>query len=271
MKRMILMIAAILFVCSLAAQTPTPQREKVAEGQYVRMHDNETIPGSTQSWTLWRTADGYVLEDHFAASNPNNNGNAFGDIQLSAQAREKMKKEANADFLEMTLNRDYGIESFVLHGKMLLDEKPADVLSCDHDGLKIRCKGLKGDSKLSSHEARPIFYAFPFPMIYAPFARAGQAQEAGKTVTTRLALIDWMGQQRLTEVEGQIQHVGIETIQIGEKSLKLHRYDVSINTSKGPVKSKIWASPGGLIVAMENADVIGERMALVQFKKYADF
>ena len=251
----------------------TAAREKVAEGQYERMRDNQAIPGSTQSWVLWRVPEGYQLEDHFESSgSPTaSTGNAFADLELSAQAREKLKNQANANELQMTLNHDYTIESFVLRGKKILDEKQVDILSCDHDGNKIRCKGLQNDSKLSSHEQRGLFYAFPFPMIFSAFARAGEPLEPGKSASLPLALIDWLGQQRLDEVQGQVTHAGIETIRIGDKNLKLHRYDVKVSTRKGPIQSKLWASPGGLVVAMETTDVAGERMTLVQFKKYLDF
>jgi hypothetical protein len=59
-----------ILICFLGSTTPVsfsqgPERlGKVAEGQYLQWRDGEPVKDTAQIWTIWRTKDGYEVEDN---------------------------------------------------------------------------------------------------------------------------------------------------------------------------------------------------------------
>jgi hypothetical protein len=146
----------------------TLEKEKILEGQYVRMKSGNKVAGSEQSWTLWRIPGaGYELEDHFDLA-PNPAAQLFSQMP-SKNLSPELRKELAAEVTQSDLIVRFGVDrkpmSLTIKGKKLQDGTKIDVLKCDVDGQEFRCNGNIHPSKLRTQEQRELFYAMPFPML----------------------------------------------------------------------------------------------------------
>jgi len=144
------------------------EKEKISEGQYVRMKNGDKIPGSEQSWTLWRIPSvGYELEDHFELT-PNPAAQVLSQMpskNLSPELRRELAAEVKQTDLIVRYGMDRKPMSVSVKGKKLQDGTKVDVLKCGVDGQQVRCEGNIRQTKFRSREQRELFYAMPFPML----------------------------------------------------------------------------------------------------------
>jgi hypothetical protein len=269
-----------LVIVSLSAAR-SQEHEKVAEGKYGRFKNG--LPAEkepSQSWTLWRTAQGgFELVDQFVIADPAAQiALALGPKLLSREMRQELQGEVEQDELDVTLSPQKQPESLRIRGKRLDDGKPIDIVTCSISDKETICKGVNGDVTLKSPEAHRFFFSFPFPMLLISFLK-GPPEGSGQVVAMKLAGLE-LGEKpgkdklRLVECDGKLTFLGQERYPLGTESYHLNKYSLEIRRSRKsqkPLNLTVWALPNGLVVAMESNVTPVERLQLVQYQKYSDF
>ena len=267
MKRLILIVYFICITNLVAAQTTA--REKVAEGQYVRMKNGQSLSGSLQSWVLWRIPTGYELEDHFRlAANPSTQLLAdLGPKHLSPELKQKLQNQTTATDLTIQVNSDFQGQQFTLTGEKLLDHQQVELLYCAIRTDATQCRAKTEESKLARSGSQSLFYSFPFPMLFSPFVR----NRSDKITNANVAAVNY-GETKATDATCQATNLGSETVQIGDRTFTANRFHIDLHARAGwSLTLTVWASDAGLVLALETPDFPGERIALVQYKKYSAF
>jgi hypothetical protein len=279
-------LVGVLFLAS--AQTAL-QREKVAEGQYSEWQDGRFIADSTQSWTLWRVADGFELEDHLS---PNKGaalmalfGEALGS-KMSPELKEEIREAATVTEIDLRLAKDRSSTALALRGIKLSEPKSKEI-EIAHCGIKeteITCQGRAGKARLRTSEQQQLLYLQPFPLLFTPILRQKELTQ-NQPSSFKIAIVEGEDKKlALNDVPGQITHLGQEQIVIGQYSFSAEKYvlTMEINAKPGTKVSKenqtehrqvtLWASPQGIVFAMEDSRFVpGLRVNLTQYKKYSDF
>jgi hypothetical protein len=288
-SRMISLLSLLGAVLVLASAQTTPQREKVAEGQYSEWKDGHPIQDSTQSWTLWRVADGFELEDRLP---PNKGammmaamGKGLGS-SMSAELRRDIQNAATLTEIDLKLAKDRSPLALTLRGIKLSEQKPNEIViaQCDVMDTQIACKGRAGRAHLIRAEQQQLFYSHPFPLL---FSSVLLQKELTLNQPSPLKLDILEGEDKklvLTEVSSQITHLGQEQLVIGQYTFQTEKYLLTMET-KDRLGTKttsdaqtehrqvtLWASRQGIVFAMEDSRFVqGLRVNLTQYKKYSEF
>ena len=249
------------------------EKEKISEGQYVHMKNGDKIPGSEQSWALWRIPGvGYELEDHFELA-PNPAAQLLSQMpskDLSPELRRELASEVKQTDLIVRYGMDRKPISVRIQGKKLQDGTKVDVLKCGVDGRQVRCDGNIRQTKFSSREQRELFYAMPFPMLLSMWLLPDTLKT--ETIQRQLVVLEFGKVYEFQEAEETIQPLGDETITIGDHKFGAHRVQVRLVYGSGKkLDIAIWHATPGLVFAMETPSLPNERIALVQYKKYSAF
>jgi len=267
MKHLTLIVYFVSITNLVVAQNTG--KEKVAEGQYVRMKNGQSLPGSLQSWVLWRIPTGYELEDHFRlATNPATQLLAdLGPKHLSPELKQKLQNQTTATGLTIQLNSDFQGQQFTLTGEKLLDHQQVELLNCALRTDETQCRAKTDKNKVALRGSQGLFYAFPFPMLFSSFVR----NRNDKVTNANVAAVNY-GDTKATDATCQATNLGSESVQIGDRTFTANRFHIDLQTKAGvSLTVTVWASDAGLVLAMETPDFPGERMALVQYKKYSAF
>jgi hypothetical protein len=258
------------------AQSPD-SRVKVAEGQYTNSRDGRFFPDSTQSWTLWRTADGFELEDVL----PTDKAKALmaaalaggSATQLSPELSEEIRKAAMPTDVRMVFSSAVAVRSMLLHGKLLTKREEVEIADCRVTDTGTSCKGRGNTVRLKGSAENLLAYSYPFPLMYRlPLRRltSGRSNEATRVSVS--VLTEVADKLELTAQEGQLQSAGSNDLIIGEHTFKAEKYELDLITKTGPRKITLWIGPQNLPFAMEDSSLTpGMRVLLTQFKKYSDF
>lgn len=146
MRRPFLGSVLIFLLASAPVALPrgSARREKVAEGQYLEWQDGHPVTDSAQSWTIWRTDDGFEVEDKL----PEDKGlmlmagiGAALDAKMSPQLREDMKTLTMKTEIDLHLTKQKAVQTLVVKGRKLNDSSQVDVANCQFKEAKIVCKG----------------------------------------------------------------------------------------------------------------------------------
>jgi len=254
--------------------TESAANQKLAEGEYARINGGHIVEGSNQRWVLWRVAGGYLLEDHFQVP-LDAKAQMLADLdskRSSPQLKKKMETEARANELQMKFSAEFRPQQLVVRGNRLLDGRAVEIVTCDIQDRETLCTGLKGETRLKSKSPRQFFYSFPFPMLFTPLVRQ-QGNESGRRKIDLIALTSKSvpSGPELSESEGELSYAGQESLSLRTSKPAVGKYEITIVSSSGwLLKATVWASPGGLVMAMERPGA-KERMELIQYKKYGDF
>lgn len=268
-------MAALLVASLSSAVGQSQQREKVSEGQYQKYREGKLTREGNQSWTLWRMTDGrYELEDHFYLGNAAAElAVAIGPRHLSPQVQQEMAGQMAQTEVDVKLSSDLKIESLTVRGTRLLDRKAVELETCLIADEEIKCKGESGGAKLKNTEPHEFFYSFPFPMLSAGLIKRA-ATQVGVAVPLKLAVMDLAPYDQprvnLSRCRGLVTLVGEEQIQLGERSYTTSKYILAVDSKGEPVKLTFWLSQR-LVVAMSEDRIQGERLQLIEYKKFSDF
>lgn len=278
-RRLALWMAATAVIISfslpvaLAQGTQSAEKQKISEGVYVRLKDNLKVAGSEQNWVLWRVPGGFELEDHFQLQ-------ADPVDQLlsqlhSARLSPELRKELEASTTETDFVIRYGPDRRALvltvHGKKLLDGKTVDLMKCEGAAKEVRCHGRDQHAKLRGQESSELFYAFPFPMLFSGWLVRAPV-ESIKDSPGKLAVLNYGDKLDLTQADLSVQSMEDETITLGDRQFQAHKAKFIFSyQDRKPLELTIWYGAPGLVYALEGGGPAGERMALVEYKKYADF
>jgi hypothetical protein len=282
-QKMATWLSCVTLACSFPIRSAigeTPQndgRQKISEGQYVRLKDNAKVPGSEQSWTLWRVpGGGFELEDHFTLVNPADQVlSAFSGARLSSELQKKLDTAVSLTDLFARLGADHKPELVALRGKKLVDGRAIESLKCEVGTKEVRCKGIAGSAKLQRTSAEEFFYAFPFPMLLSGWLTASMAKPTDSSAGKLVCLDAGPSSEdklNLLLCDRQIVALEDESLMIGDRSFRAHKANIKLGQlDKLLLNLTIWYGAPGLVYAMEGGGPTGERVALVEYKKYSDF
>ena len=263
----------ILGVCFTCLGTDQDQRQKVAEGVYTKLIKGAAVKGSEQTWTLWRLTDGsYELENHFqiAPNVADQLAAELGGKSLSPRLRSELQKKAvQSDFSEH-LSSDHHAFAITVSGSRLLDKKNLVMASCTSKNSELTCKGRESTAKVGTNNQTEFWYSFPYPLLLRPFILHRGADKAEQAFEVAMMVL---GEEEptLVKVMALLKYAGEDTIQVGDRSFTLGKYVLEVQSKDFPAAITFWASPRGMVAAMEESRSPGERIALTAFKKYADF
>lgn len=271
--------AFLLSFCAFSTIVASPQnsaqREKVAEGEYSEWKDGHPLKDTSQTWIIWRTPDGYEVEDTL----PPDKGAALMAV-LGAALSKKMTPELQAEYqnastttdIHLQLSKEAAIRGLILNGKMLSEVKQVQVANCVVKENQISCKGREDTARLKNSSQDQLVYSYPCPLFFTPMLKQAKLSP-GQGIPTKLAMLEEVKNKlQLTEVSGQLRSEGRDKLSIGEYTFDSEKYALALDAKSGPRHIILWASAQGIVFAMEDSkSASGDRVMLSQYKKYSDF
>jgi hypothetical protein len=270
-------MASSLFLSAHATSAQVPpsgEKQKISEGRYVRLKDNLKVEGSEQNWIFWRlSGGGYELEDHFQLhTDPAAQLlSQMGGAKISPDLRKEMEsKTAETDFV-VRYGPDRRPLALTAHGKNLVDGKTIEMVKCEISAKEVRCHGRGQHAKLRGQGSLEFFYAFPFPMLLSRWLVSSPA-ESTYAPASKLAVLYYGDKLDLAQADRSFQSMADETLTIGDRQFQAHKAKVVFTyQDRKPLELTIWNGAPGVVYALEGGGPAGERMALVEYKKYSDF
>jgi hypothetical protein len=273
-----LAVVASFSLHSTFAQGPqSNEKQKLAEGQYVRLKENLKVEGSEQNWILWRLPDGgFELEDHFQ-KDPNMAALMLLQmpLYLSSGVSPDLRKELSEIVYQTDLvaRFDSGFRPTDLKvtGKKLPRGVLAEAAKCTVQKQIVKCQSSGHDAKLHLEDSAEFFYNFPFPMLFSGWFRGAPASSTVLN-TRKLAYFQYVGKAQLSDAEAHVRIQDDEQLTVGDQQFRTHTAQVTITTKNSqPMQFTVWFGKAGQIFATQGAGEGNERVALVQYKKYLDF
>src|SRR5689334_16184274 len=128
---------SLLICCLVLVPVAFPEGstrlEKVAEGQYLQWQDGHPVKDTAQSWTMWRTNDGFEIEDKLPVDNGALLMGVFGaglKPQMSPELREDMKNLTMKTEITLQLTKEKAIRFLVVNGRKINDAGQVEVANC---------------------------------------------------------------------------------------------------------------------------------------------
>lgn len=265
------------FACTASAAFPqnSAQLEKVAEGQYLEWQGGHPLMDTAQTWTVWRTADGYQLEGHLPPDKGAMLMGAMGKAlwaKMSRELREELQNATTTTDIDLQLTKERAIHALVLKGKKLSDAKQVEVANCRVRENEIACKGRAGTTHLKNSSQDQLVYSCPFPLVFTPILKQSKPT-LNQTIPVKMAMLEEVKNRlELTEVSGQLRGEGPDKLGVGQYTFQTEKYVLTMDTKAGTRQITLWASPQGIVFAMEDSRFApGLRVLLSQYKKYSDF
>jgi len=278
MKRLLarVCISSVFVFAVTVATAQAPERlEKIAEGEYWEWQDGHPIKDTTQSWTIWRTKEGFEIESKL----PPNRGDALRAMMGSAfsknmapELREELQNATTTRGIDLGTNSDLGIVKMQLSGLKLRDAKPVEVADCNRNGDEISCKGPGGTARLKNVGQSSLVYSYPSPLFFVPIIK--QAKPGlDQSVPVKLAMLNQVKNKlQLTEVGGQLRGKGPDRLSVGERIFDTDKFELTLETKPVPRVITLWTSKQGIVFAMEDSEfAAGHRILLTQYKRFAEF
>jgi hypothetical protein len=269
------MISSWAFAAFVAYPQNSGQLEKVAEGEYWEWQDGHPLKDTSQAWTIWRSSDGYEVEDKLppdkAAALMAVMGSALSK-NMSPELRQELQNASTTTEIHLHLTKERTIEALQLNGKKLRDAKQVQVADCRLNENEISCKGREGTVHLKNSAQHQLVYSYPFPLLFTPILKQSKPV-LNQTIPVKLAVLEEVKNKlQLTEVSGELRSEGRDKLSIGEYTFDTEKYALALTTRSGPRQVMLWASPQGIVFAMEDSQLAsGLRVMLSQYKKYSDF
>jgi len=267
-------LLAVLLLGSIAVSwAQSPQREKLAEGEFQFVAAPQ-MTNPSQSWTLWRERDGkFYVEDHFSFFEDPGLMVLAAVGHLSKELQSEVADKVGQTELKITFTSDWKTESLVLRGVRVADGHPVDVAKCKVEEAEIACKGLSHGAKLRKDASQDLLFSFPFPLLVRNLALRAKHSPSHETTVTLVELR--MGKNRLELLPSlaKVSYVGDEILSIGEQRFNARKYRIERTTSQTTLSTTVWLSGNDVVLAVQNQDpnFDGSRVLMSRFKKYSDF
>jgi len=208
-----------------------------------------------ESWTLWKTGQGYELEGYRTYESPRNE---LHDNRFVARLSPDLRLLSIKEFAHLVFRRDSG------------------PLSCELLPAQLRCdSGAKDPAQnVDAQFAMDRPYALIWPL--SAFSSAGltrAATELDKATPIQIVQLEQISyalpvlairSDGLIRYRGQSQ----EVFSASGRSFQPNVYEL---TTSPTGKMTIWISPEGLLLAAEKSSWPKGKMELVNFKKFAEF
>jgi len=268
-------ISLLVIAPFVASRQNSAQVEKVAEGEYWELQDGHLIKDTSQTWTIWRSQDGYEVEDKLPPDEAAALWAVFGaglQGRMSTGLREDYRNSSTTTDIHVQLSKDGAIRGLLLNGKTLSEIKQVQVANCAVKENEISCKGWQGKAHLKNSGQDQLVYSYPFPLLFTPMLK--QLKPAlNQKIPLKLAMVEELKNKvQITEISGQLENQGREKLSIGEFNFDTEKYALALTTKSGPRQIKLWASPEGIVFALEDSQLAsGRRVVLIHYKRYSDF
>jgi hypothetical protein len=259
----LLVVAAFLLSCVPSSTAQESRRTKVAEGEYKVTLEGDLGCGPietevfhfSESWTLWRTGDGYDLEGHRTYESPRDK---LHDDWFVAKLAPDLQLLSAKEFARLAFRRDSG------------------PLTCELLPHQLRCdSGAKDPSQAVAVQFgmdRP--YGLIWPL--SAFSLAGLTRAAStlnKPTPVQVVQLEQISDALpvlAIRSDGLIRYLGQSeaTLTVSSSSWRPNVYELTASPIR---KMTIWTSQEGLLLAAERPSWPKGRMELVKFTKFADF
>jgi len=262
-KSVVSVFAIFLLICVPLSMGQGRTRKKVAEGEYKVTTEGDLGCGPLEteifhfreSWTLWRTADGYDLEGYRTYESPQDE---LHNDRFIAKLAEDLRLFSIQEFAHLVFRRDSG------------------PLTCEFRPEKLHCdSGAKDPSnnvKVEFAMDRPYGLLWPF----SAFSLAGLTRAPSQTVKPvpiQVVQLDQVSDAFpvvAIRSDGLIRYLGPSQLPLTVSGQDWHANVYELTAS--PVrKMTIWISPEGLLLAAEMPRTPRTRMELTKFTRFADF
>ena len=270
-----LFISLMVIAPFVASQQNSAQAEKVAEGEYRELQDGQMIKDTSQTWTIWRTQDGYEVEDKLPPDEAAAVWAVFGaglQSRMSPELREEYRNSSTTTDIHVQLSKYGAIRGLLLNGKQLSEIRQVQVANCAVKENEISCKGWQGKAHLRNSGQDQLVYSYPFPLLFTPILK--QLKPAlNQRIPLKLAMVEELKNKlQITEISGQLENQGPEKLSIGEYKFDTEKYALALTTKSGQRQIRLWASPEGIVFALEDSQLpSGRRVVLSHYKRYSDF
>jgi hypothetical protein len=270
-----------ILICFLGSTTPVsfsqgPERlGKVAEGQYLQWRDGEPVKDTAQIWTIWRTKDGYEVEDKLPADVGDSlmgmMGAAFG-TNLSPELREDLKNSTMKTVINFQMSKQKEIQALKLNGRTFTDSKQIELANCNVKEANLVCRGRELSAHLKNTGQSQLLYRYPFPLLFTQVLNQSRPA-TGQTISLTLVLLEEAKNRlQLAKVSGQLRSEGSEKMVIGPHTFNTDKFVLTFDTKDGRRTIALWTSEPGIVFAMEDSQFAsGLRVVLSQYKKYSEF
>lgn len=270
-----------ILICLLVSATPAafPQAsarvEKVAEGQYLEWQEGHPLMDTAQTWTIWRTNDGYEVEDKLPVDKGALLMAAMGaapGLKMSPALREELNSVSIKTGITLELTEQREIEALVLNGKKSSDPKESEMMGCHVKGNEITCKGREGAAHAKNSAGDQFLYSYPFPLLFAQIVKQSRPAP-GQTIPLSLVVLDEVkNKPQLTKVSAQFRGEGPERMAVGQYTFDTEKFVLAFDAKSGARQITLWTSPQGIVFAMEDSQFAsGLRVTLSKYKKYSEF
>jgi hypothetical protein len=269
------LISSWAFVAFVAYPQNSAQLEKVAEGEYWEWQNGHPLKDTSQTWTIWRTSEGYEVEDKL----PPDKGAALMAVMgaalaknMSPELREELRNASTPTDIHLQLTKERAVRTLLLNGKKLSEAKQVQVADCQVKENEISCKGREGTARLKNLGQDQLIYSYPFPLLFTPLLK--QLKPAlNQAIPVKLAFLEEVKNKlQLTEVSGLLRGEGTEKLVVGQYTFDTEKYVLALEMKTGPRQITLWTGNQGTVFAMEDSRFAsGLRVLLTQYKKYSDF
>lgn len=250
---------------SISKEEGTTARVRVAEGEYKVLDDDGIGPylpaiyGFSESWTLWRLADGSFEVDgtrSYRSPSYESHNNEFS-VHLSPEFRVLGLKE----FRKLRWRQDSG------------------PLSCDFLSGKIACTSNAKDAtqnvSLTLSMKEPFGFMWPISAFSLGSVTRYAVHEFGKATPVELVRVEEASRADpalATILSGDLKYLGQEKLTLADRPWLADKFEL-----KMPLHSPflIWTSAQGLLLGFapenNNKTLTQQGMKLVSFRQWKDF
>lgn len=244
----------VMLACFAAGVSASePAWEKVAEGQYRTVTEEET---SESKWVLWATPDGFVVKGERT------------EVDAEEEEERLMRETLYLD-KEFRLMR-WEVSAPLSEERTITCGAAENELVCDFGGMR---EALRINAPYSLLEAG----AWSFTAL------ARQAdRNAGSSISVRVVMFGHVRpaggghHMRLYNVVAEVTYLGQENFLLAGAAVPANRFGITL---RGPQDEEDitfsavwWTSSEGIVLAVEYYDgAESSRTDLVGYKKYAEF
>jgi len=260
----LVVLSAVLLIGTRLSAAQETGRTKVAEGEYKVTMEGDLGSGPIEteifhfheSWTLWRTPQGYDLEGYRNYESPRNEHHRD---RFVAKLTHNLQLVSIKEFARLVFRRDSG------------------PLTCEFLPQHLRCDSGAKDpaNEVDVQSAMDHPYALIWPLSafsLAGLSRAASAQQ-NKPVPIQVVQLEQIGDVLpilAIRSDGLIRYLGQGQNSFGVSGQSWHPNVYELTAS--PVRKMIiWTSPEGLLLVAERPSWPNGRMELVKFTRFADF
>jgi hypothetical protein len=251
-----------ILICLLGLTSPvafsqaSSRLEKVAEGQYLQWRDGQPVGDSAQVWTIWRTNDGYEVEDKLPLDVGNSLMGAMGAAlgpKMSPELREDLKNSTMKTVINLQLTKLRAIQGLRVDGQTLADSKQIELANCHLKENEIICKGRQISAHLKNAGQSQLLYRYPFPLLFTQILKEFRPA-IGQAISVPLVLLEEVkNKSQLARVSGQLRSEGSERMVFGPYTFDANKFVLTFDVKDGSRIIRLWTSDQGVVFAMEDS------------------